>query len=232
MKNYSVQKYCEILNNKRVYLFIKRIFDIVIAIFTLIILFPIFIIVSIVIKIDSKGPIIFRQVRVTQYGKPFKIFKFRTMVNNAEKFGTQVTIKDDARVTKFGKTLRKYRLDEFPQLFDIILGDMSFVGSRPEVIKYVERYTDEMMVTLLLPAGVTSEASIRYKDEERILNVAKDADKLYLEVVLPEKMKYNLRSFESFSFWGDIKTMVRTILVFMKYNQKNAGNNLKNGDKI
>lgn len=214
MKNDSVKKYYDFLYKKRLSLFVKRIFDIVVAILTFIILSPLFIILSIVIKIDSKGPVMFRQVRVTQYGKRFLIFKFRTMVDNAEKEGTQVTTKNDLRITKVGKVLRKYRLDEIPQLFNIILGDMSFVGPRPEVIKYVEKYTDEMMATLLMPAGVTSEASIQYKNEELLL--ASAADETYINNVLPEKMKYNLRSLREFSFLGDIKTMIRTVLFVLR----------------
>lgn len=216
MKNDSVRKYYDILYKKRFSLFIKRIFDIIVAILIFIILSPIFIIISIAIKIDSKGPIMFRQVRVTQYGKQFRIFKFRTMVNNAEKLGTQVTTKNDNRVTKVGKILRKYRLDELPQLFNIIAGDMTFVGTRPEVVKYVERYTDEMMATLLLPAGITSEASIQYKDEEQLLASANDADETYINVVLPEKMYFNLRSIEKFSFLSDIKIMFKTVLAVIK----------------
>ncbi len=212
MKNDSVKKYYDLLYKKRLSLFAKRIFDIVVAIVTFIILSPLFVILSIAIKIDSRGPVMFRQVRVTQYGKRFAIFKFRTMVNNAEKIGAQVTTKNDFRVTKVGKILRKYRLDEIPQLFNIISGDMSFVGTRPEVVKYAEKYTEEMMATLLLPAGVTSEASIQYKDEELLLAHAADADETYVNKVLPEKMKYNLRSLREFSLLGDIKTMVRTVL--------------------
>lgn len=219
MKNSSVKQYYDILYKKRFSLLAKRVFDIVVAILAFVVLSPVFIILSIAIKVDSEGPVMFRQVRVTQYGKQFRIFKFRTMVNNAERLGTQVTTKNDARVTKIGKILRKYRLDEFPQLFNIIVGDMSFVGTRPEVIKYVERYTDDMMATLLLPAGVTSEASIYYKDEERSLMVAEDADVMYVEEVLPEKMKYNLIGIEMFSFFGEIKTMVRTVVAVVKKDE-------------
>ena len=220
MKNDSVKKYYNILYKKRWGLVTKRLFDVIVAILTFIILFPIFIIIGIAIKIDSKGPIMFRQVRVTQYGKLFRIYKFRTMVNNADKLGAQVTTKNDNRVTKVGKVLRKLRLDEIPQLFNIILGDMSFVGTRPEVVKYVEKYTDEMMATLLLPAGVTSETSIEYKDEEKLLTDAKDADKSYVEIILPEKMEINLQSIEKFSFFGEIKIMVRTVLAVVDRNGK------------
>ena len=216
MKNESVRKYYELLNKKRYSLLAKRVFDLVVAIIVFIILSPVFVVLSAIIKLDSKGPIMFRQVRVTQYGKQFRIFKFRTMVNDADKLGTQVTTMNDARVTKVGKILRKLRLDEIPQLFNIISGDMSFVGTRPEVIKYVNRYSDEMMATLLLPAGVTSEASILYKDEELLLANAADADETYLNEVLPEKMKYNLSSIEAFSFFGEIKTMLKTVAAVLK----------------
>lgn len=223
MKNDCIRKYYEHLYKKRFSLFVKKIFDVIVAILTFIILSPVFIILCIVIKIDSKGPILFRQVRVTQYGKQFRIFKFRTMINNADKLGKQITIKNDTRVTKVGRFLRKLRLDELPQLFNIILGDMSFVGTRPEVLKYIEKYTSEMMATLLMPAGITSEASIHYKDEEKLLVNSDDADEKYINEVLPEKMKYNLRSLENFSFWGEVKTMIKTIVVVIR-KDKNFDN--------
>ena len=199
----------------------KRAFDLIAAIITLVILLPLFLLISIAIKIDSKGPVMFRQVRITQYGKPFRIFKFRTMVNNADRLGTQVTTKNDGRVTRVGKILRKLRLDEVPQLLNIITGDMTFVGTRPEVLKYVEKYSEEMMATLLLPAGVTSEASIQYKDEKLLLADADNVEEIYVSKVLPEKMRYNLRSIASLSFFGDIKTMVRTLITVIKNNDNN-----------
>ena len=168
------------------------------------------------IKLDSKGPVLFKQVRVTSYGKKFKIWKFRTMVNNADKIGTQVTTRGDSRITRVGHLLRKVRLDEFPQLFNVLTGDMTFVGTRPEVPKYVECYTDEMKATLLLPAGITSRASIEYKDEEKLLENAENADTVYVQKVLPEKMKYNLREIERYSFWRDIETMIRTVFAVIK----------------
>ncbi|MDN4861146.1 sugar transferase [Priestia aryabhattai] len=217
MKNEDVKKYHEILYKKRLSLLIKRIFDLVASCIILILLSPIFLIIGTVIKIDSKGPVIFYQTRVTQYGKKFNIFKFRTMVNNAEKLGTQVTTSNDNRITRVGKFLRKYRLDELPQLINILLGDMSFVGTRPEVTKYVEQYTKEMLATLLLPAGVTSKASISYRDEEKILKVAEDADKIYVTEVLPQKMKYNLSSLESYSLREDVETIYQTFTtIFIK----------------
>lgn len=216
MKNEYVLKYYNILEKRKLSLVLKRMFDLVGAIIIFIVLIPVFILISFAIKIDSKGPVIFKQVRVTTYGKQFKIFKFRTMVNDADRIGSQVTTNNDIRVTKIGKFLRKLRLDEIPQLINIITGDMTFVGTRPEVTKYVENYTDEMWATLLLPAGVTSEASIQYKNEEKLLENAQDADKTYIYEILPEKMKYNLDSIERFSFFNDIKIMFRTIGAVVK----------------
>ena len=212
----QVKKYYEILQCHKGSLLAKRIFDIIVASLLVVILSPILLFLSILIKIDSPGPVMFRQVRVTTYGKPFRIFKFRTMVNNADKIGTQVTTKGDSRVTRMGKMLRGCRLDELPQLFNVLKGEMSFVGTRPEVEKYVAHYTDEMKATLLMPAGITSRASIEYKDEERLLESAENADEVYIHQVLPEKMKYNVRAIEKFSFWDDIKTMFATVIAVIK----------------
>ena len=215
-QNESVKKYYEIVSKKRLSLVFKRIFDIIFSVLTLIILLiPIFII-SIAIKLDSKGSVFYRQERVTRYGKKFKIFKFRTIVANADKIGTLVTVKSDSRITKVGKFLRKYRLDEFPQIFNIFLGDMSFVGTRPEVPRYVSAYTDEMKATLLLPAGVTSIASITYKDEDQLLQNAQNIDEVYINEVLPGKMAWNLKSIKEFSFLQDIKTMIDTVLAVLR----------------
>jgi teichuronic acid biosynthesis glycosyltransferase TuaG len=221
MRNDRVFKYYEILQKKKTSLYIKRLFDLCMSLIILILLLPIIIVLSVLIKIDSKGPVMFRQVRVTQYGKRFRIFKFRTMVNNADKIGTQVTAHNDARVTKVGRLLRKLRLDEIPQLLNIIMGDMSFVGTRPEVVKYVEEYTEEMMATLLLPAGVTSEASIHYKDEENLLKNACNVDEIYVNEVLPNKMKYNLRSLEQYNFFNEIKIMFKTVIAVTKKEEFN-----------
>ena len=212
----EVKPYYEVLKKKKLSLILKRIFDIVVSFVMLIILSPVFVFLGIAIKIDSKGPIFFRQERITQYGKTFKIFKFRTMVNNAEKLGTQVTVGNDARITKVGKFIRDCRLDEIAQLLNILTGDMTFVGTRPEVKKYVNHYTKEMMATLLLPAGVTSLASIYYKDEAKLLDKSNNPDKTYIEEVLPGKMKYNLQSIKEFNFFEDIKTMIKTVLVVIK----------------
>ena len=215
MQNDAVRPYYEILRKKAVSLLFKRLFDIIMSIVLLILLSPVFLIVSIYIKCDSKGSVFFRQDRVTQYGKVFKIFKFRTMNQNADKIGSLVTINNDIRVTKSGKKLRKYRLDEIPQLLNILIGDMTFVGTRPEVPKYVSYYTDEMKATLLLPAGVTSKASIEYKDEERILKEAENTDLVYVEKIMRDKMEINIEAIKDFSFFSDIVLLLRTCLAVL-----------------
>lgn len=211
IKREEVRPYYEILIERKASLILKRVLDIVVALTMLILLSPVFLVLAVAIKIDSKGPVFFRQLRVTQYGKEFRIYKFRTMVANAEKMGTQVTVENDNRITKVGNFIRDYRLDEIPQLLNVLNGTMSFVGTRPEVSKYVKEYTPEMYATLLLPAGITSLASIKYKDEAELLSGALDPDKIYIEKVLPEKMKYNLQAIKKFSFWGDIKLMFMTL---------------------
>jgi len=216
LKTDYVYKYYKILEKKKIQLVMKRLFDVVIAIILLIVLAPVFIVISVLIIIDSKWPVLFKQTRVTQYGKKFEIYKFRTMINNADKIGTQITTKNDTRITRIGKFLRKLRLDEIPQLFNIILGDMTFVGTRPEAVRYVEKYTEEMMATLLLPAGVTSEASIYFKDEELLLSNSENVEELYVNEILPKKMKYNLKSLEEFSLLGDIKIMLKTVMAVIK----------------
>lgn len=214
----EVRRYYDKLAKHRLGIFCKRIFDFSVALILLIVLAIPMIVIAVLIVLDSPGGVLYRQVRVTTYGKEFRIHKFRTMVANADKIGTQVTVGNDVRITKTGKFLRRYRLDEMPQLFDVLQGTMSFVGTRPEVLKYVERYTNEMKATLLLPAGITSEASIRYKDEDKLLNAAEDVDTVYIEKVLPGKMKYNLRAIEKFSFWREIMTMVRTVFAVLGWN--------------
>lgn len=218
MQTEAVKPYYEILQKKQISLIFKRLFDIIVSLIMLLILSPVFLILAIAIKLDSKGPVFYRQVRVTQYGKEFRIFKFRTMVNNADKIGSQVTVGGDNRITRVGKVIRECRLDEIGQLLNILGGSMTFVGTRPEVPKYVEKYTSEMWATLLLPAGVTSEASIRYKDEAALLDAAEDVDATYIQDVLPGKMKYNLRSIQEYSFFKDIKTMFQTVFAVVEKN--------------
>ena len=189
MKCDEVRVYYEILKKRKLSLYIKRVFDVVVALMLIIVLAIPMLIVAIMIKKDSKGPVFYRQERVTAYGKKFKIHKFRTMVSNAEKIGPTVTMVEDSRITQVGAKLRRFRIDEFPQIFDVLLGNMSFVGTRPEAVKYVSQYTNEMIATLLLPAGITSEASIKYKNEAVLLNKADNIDEVYMEDILPEKMK-------------------------------------------
>ena len=178
MKVPEVRSYWEILNKKRGQLVLKRLFDIVAGIILLIILAIPMAVIAVLIKRDSEGPVFYRQERATAYGKHFRIHKFRTMVSNADKIGSTVTVGNDSRITKVGSKLRGHRLDELPQVLDVISGNMSFVGTRPEAVKYIERYEPEYRATLLMPAGITSEASIRYKDEDRLLNAADDVDKV------------------------------------------------------
>lgn len=211
----EVRPYYEALKNKTVSLVLKRIFDVCIALILLVILAIPMVVLAIWIKTDSEGPVFYRQERVTSYGRHFRIHKFRTMVSNADKIGTAVTVGNDSRITKAGSHLRHLRLDELPQLLDVISGDMSFVGTRPEAVKYVEKYRPEYFATLLLPAGITSEASIRYKDEDKILSASDDVDRVYIEKVLPEKMAWNLDSVMNFSFMKDIGTMFRTIFAVL-----------------
>lgn len=210
-----VRPYYDALSARRAGLAAKRLFDIVASLVLLVVLLPLFAALAVAIKLDSPGPVFFRQVRVTQYGKTFRIFKFRTMVQNADKLGTQVTVGADPRITRVGKFIRNCRLDEICQLLNVLTGDMTFVGTRPEVPKYVASYTQEMWATLLLPAGITSEASIRYKDEARLLDQAEDVDAVYVSQVLPGKMHYNLAAIMQFSFWSDIRTMLRTVAAVM-----------------
>lgn len=211
----EVKPYYNILKRKNLSLFFKRIFDIIFSLLLLLILSPVFALLAIWIKIDSPGPVFFRQIRVTQYGKKFRIFKFRTMISKAKKDGAQVTTAGDARVTRIGKIIRKCRLDETAQLIDVLRGTMTFVGVRPEVPKYVKYYSAEMLATFLLPAGVTNLTCIYYKDEDMLLADAENVDEVYITKILPEKMKWNLKGLMSFSFWKDIRLMFMTFLAVL-----------------
>lgn len=216
MKTPEVRPYWEILNKKRGQLVLKRAFDITAGTALLVLLSPAMAVIAIAIKTDSEGPIFYRQERVTAYGKKFRIHKFRTMISNADKIGAAVTVDNDSRITKVGAKLRGLRLDELPQLIDVVKGDMSFVGTRPEAVEFVEQYKPEYNATLLLPAGITSETSIRFKDEDKMLDGADDADKAYVEDILPEKMKWNLQSIRTYRGTSDITTMLRTLLTVFR----------------
>lgn len=214
MQNEKVKQYYDILQKRKASLAFKRVFDFVASLILLIVLSPVFLVLGVAIKLDSPGPVFYRQERITQYGKRFRIHKFRTMVQNADK-GLQITVGNDSRITRVGKVIRDCRLDEIAQLLDVLSGTLTLVGVRPESPKYVAQYTEEMLATLLLPAGVTSLASIYYKDEAKLLESAEDPDKVYVEEILPGKMYYNLRGIEKFSFWGDIKIMFMTVFAVL-----------------
>ena len=219
LKNEEVKIFYDKLKTKKFNLIVKRLFDILASLGLIILLSPLMLIIFIFVKLTSKGPAFYFQERVTKNKKIFKIIKFRTMIINADKIGTLVTLENDPRITKIGKILRKFRLDELPQLFNILSGDMSFVGTRPEVLKYVELYTDKMKATLLLPAGVTSLASIKFKDEDKLLNDKENTEsteKIYIEKILPQKMKYNLEYLDKFNLWFDIKIMLKTLIAVIK----------------
>lgn len=207
MRTREVRKYYNIIKKRQMSLKIKRLFDIVVASIMLMFLAIPMLVIAVCIKLDSRGPVFFRQERVTQYGRIFKIYKFRTMVVNANELGASVTVDNDRRITRMGKLLRKIRADEFPQLFNILAGDMTLVGTRPEVPEYVKQYSKEMYATLLLPAGLTSRTSIAYKDEDKILGNAANPDKAYVEEVLPAKMKYNLEALRKFGFAEDCRVL-------------------------
>lgn len=214
LRNDEVRRYYDILSKKRGSLFAKRLIDIVFAFIIMLLLLLPMAVIAVIVKLTSKGPVFYRQERVTAYNRRFRILKFRTMTVGADKAGALVTSANDSRVTGVGAKLRKFRLDELPQIFHVLSGRMSIVGTRPEVPRYVERYTPEMMATLLMPAGITSLASIKYKDEDEIIGKISDpaeVDRVYVEKILPEKMKYNLEYISSFSVGSDIKLMLSTV---------------------
>ena len=216
LRNEQTRHYYDILSEKKVDLLLKRLFDFLAAGILLILLLPAFAVITVLVKATSKGPVLYKQERVTTYGKKFKIFKFRTMIENADKIGSLVTVDNDSRITKVGRFLRKVRLDELPQLFNVLMGDMSFVGTRPEVQKYVDSYSSEMFATLLMPAGITSLASISFKDEEKQLNSPLSVEETYINEILPEKMRYNLEYIEKFNVFYDVKLMIKTALAVLK----------------
>lgn len=206
----EIKPYYNYLTNKKISLLLKRLFDIMASFFMLIVLFPLFIVISLLIKFDSKGPIFYRQERITQYGRTFRIYKFRSMIVGADK-GSLITSSNDSRITRIGNILRKSKLDELPQLINVLFGDMSFVGTRPEVKKYVDKYTNEMKATLLLPAGITSEASYLFRNENELISNATNVDDIYLNKILPIKMRNNLNYIKKFSLLFDLNICFNTI---------------------
>ena len=194
---------------------LKRIFDITLSLFGLIILLPFMLIIAILIKIVSKGPVFFKQIRVTKNGKEFKIFKYRTMRVGSDKY-SQITVGKDGRITKLGSFLRKYKLDEIPQLINVLIGDMSLVGPRPEVPKYVALYTDEQKEILKVRAGITDYASIEFSDENDLLASEEDPEKAYIEKIMPKKIELNKKYLSEISILTDIKIILLTIKKILK----------------
>ena len=191
---------------------LKRIFDFFASLLGIIVLSPILVAVSIAIKLDSKGNILFLQKRVGKDGVPFNIYKFRTMVTDAEKLGKQITVGKDSRITKTGAFLRKYKIDELPQLFNVLKGDMSLVGPRPEVPNYVELYTEEEKKVLTVRPGITDLASLRYKDENEILGKVENPEEYYINVIMKDKLKLNLEYIEKSNLFFDISLIIKTVI--------------------
>lgn len=220
MKNHYTLEAVKVLEKKKATLVFKRLFDICLSLILLVILSPVFLVLAICIKLEDGGPIFYRQQRITTYGRVFRIFKIRTMILNADKMGPLVTQDNDSRITKIGKKIRDFRLDEIAQLINVLIGDMTFVGTRPEVQKYVDAYSEEMMVTLLLPAGITSRSSIEFRNEadkiSKWMEQGLTADEAYIQKILPEKMRYNIDYISELSITQDIKVMLQTVFAVLR----------------
>jgi len=216
MKNKYTKEYLGLLEKRRFSLCAKRVFDVAVSLLILLVLSPLLLLLALAVKLDSRGPVFYRQVRVGRYNQDFKIFKFRTMVQDADKIGPPLTVGDDPRVTRVGHLIRKLRLDEFSQLLNVLGGSMSLVGPRPEVRKYVDVYTPKYMATLLIRPGITATSSIAFKDEDSLLNAAEDPEKVYVEQILPPKMAYNLAYMKKISLLNDIKIMFQTVGAVLK----------------
>ncbi|MGN0144108.1 MAG: sugar transferase [Clostridium sp.] len=191
---------------------IKRIFDIICSGLGLIVLSPFLIFIAIRIKMESDGPVLFKQIRVGEKGREFKILKFRTMVVDAEKLGRQITVGNDSRITKVGGFLRKYKIDELPQLINVFKGDMSLVGPRPEVPRYVNMYTQEQRKVLNVKPGITDLASIRYRDENELLGKAENPDEFYINTIMPDKLALNMEYINKSNIFLDVYIILKTIL--------------------
>lgn len=195
---------------------LKRLFDIISSFFGLVAVSPVLLAIAILIKKEDRGPVFYRGVRVGRFGRPFKIFKFRTMVLNAEKLGGPSTADDDPRITRVGKFIRKYKLDELPQLINVLKGDMSIVGPRPEVQMYVDMFTEEEKGILSVRPGITDWASIWNPDEGAILAGSPDPERTYKETIRPEKIRLQLKYVRERSFWNDLKIIAQTIIAIIK----------------
>ncbi len=216
-QNEAVRPYFDYLRTRRGSLFAKRAMDLVVSFILLILMSPFMLAAAVAVKVSSKGPVFYLQKRVGIYGKPFSIYKFRTMVQNADKMGAHVTVGErDPRITKVGHFLRVTRIDEFPQMLNVLKGDMTIIGTRPEVPRYVEKYTDEMKATLLMQPGASGAASIEYSKENEMLKDQADPEQYYIDVILPDKMAINLKYLRSFSVWKDFVLIFRTVLCVFK----------------
>ena len=211
MKDESVRPYWNLLLSRRRSLALKRLFDIIVSAVLLVLLSPFFLLLAAAVKIDSPGPVFYRQTRVGRYGRDFKIYKFRTMVSNADKIGPPLTSGRDPRITRVGSLIRKLRLDEFSQLLNVLGGSMSLVGPRPEVRRYVDVYQPGYMATLLIRPGITAPSSIAFKDEDRLLNAGGDPERIYIEKILPPKISLNLEYLRKISVMRDIQIIFQTI---------------------
>ena len=216
MQNPETLAWAEKLGRRRASLSAKRVFDIFASLVILTVTSPFFLLLALAIKLDSRGPVFYRQVRVGRYDRDFRIFKFRTMVQNADKIGLSLTVGRDPRITRVGRFIRKCRLDEFSQLLNVLSGSMSLVGPRPEVRRYGEAYRPDYMATLLVRPGITAPSSIAFKDEDRLLENSSDPERTYIEEVLPPKMKLNLDYLGHISVWGDIKILFQTVAAVLR----------------
>ena len=211
MKNEYTLRYWRELEQRRASLAAKRLFDVAASAAILLVLSPFLLLLALAVKLDSPGPVFYRQVRGGRYGRDFRIFKFRTMVQDADRIGPPLTMGEDARVTRVGRVIRRFRLDEFSQLLNVLGGSMSLVGPRPEVRRYVDAYTGEYLATLLIRPGVTAPSSIAFKDEDKILRSGGDPERVYLEKILPPKMELNLKYMEKISLFGDIRILFQAV---------------------
>ncbi len=211
MKNEYTLRCWQELEKRKAALAAKRLFDVAASAVILLILSPLMLLLALAVKLDSPGPVFYRQVRVGRYGRDFRIFKFRTMVQDADQIGPPLTMGQDPRVTRVGRMIRRCRLDEFSQLLNVLGGSMSLVGPRPEVRRYVDAYAPEYLATLLIRPGVTAPSSIAFKDEEKILRSSEDPERVYVEQILPPKMALNLKYLREISLPGDIKILFQTV---------------------
>lgn len=219
-ENAGVVDFDALMKKKKAALFFKRYFDVTASFFGILFLLIPFAAVAVAVKCSSRGPVFFRQVRVGKNGREFRIYKFRTMVADAEKKGMQITVGGDSRVTGIGRVLRKTKVDELPQLFNVFAGQMSFVGPRPEVPHYVDMYSDYQKNVLRIKPGITELASIVYRDENDVLAKSEDPERTYIEEIMPEKIKLNMQYMQKMNVFYDIYLIFRTFAAVLKRGEK------------